>query len=51
MRSTVLKFQNLKRAKIYLIWSLLCRSRPRRAFAHVIIPHRSAYYAFRRDIY
>jgi hypothetical protein len=48
---TVLKFENLKRAKNYIIWSLLCRRRQLRTSAHIAIPDRSTYDAFGRDIY
>jgi hypothetical protein len=47
---TVLKFQNLKRAKIYIIWSLLCRRRQLRISAHIVIPDYSTYRTFDRDI-
>jgi hypothetical protein len=51
MHKHSIQISKLKRAKIYLIWSLLCRSRLRRASAHVVISHHSTYYAFGRDIY
>jgi hypothetical protein len=48
---TVLKFQNLKRAKIYIIWSLLCRRRQLRTSDHIAMPDRSTYDAFDRNVY
>jgi hypothetical protein len=48
---TVLKFQNLKRAKIYIIWSLLCIRRQLRTSDHIAMPSRSTCDAFDLNVY